>query len=396
MVVVRGGIGQNADRYELQYSNRLLNAHDLHRNTMTASPKTVVSDRAAALANNSALANTSGPAQLDDSARPGTRWQHALKTAVRDAATLGRLLDLPAEWIERSTQAGKSFPVFAPLAYVARMKPGDPSDPLLRQVMPLAAEDDPTPGFSTDPVGDWAAQREAGLLQKYSGRALMVTTGACAVHCRYCFRRHFPYGEAPRSLDAWRPALEHLAADASIREVILSGGDPLTITDAVLAELVGHIAAIPHVQRLRVHTRLPIVIPQRVNHELLAWLRGTRLTPIMVIHANHPQELDPPTCFALSQLVDAGVPVLNQAVLLRGVNDSAEVLATLCEQLVDLRVMPYYLHQLDRVSGAAHFEVPEAQGLAIVEELRSRLPGYAVPKFVREVEGQSSKVPMEA
>ncbi|MBL8827881.1 MAG: EF-P beta-lysylation protein EpmB [Planctomycetaceae bacterium] len=351
-----------------------------------------------------------GPRPVAGESQPVVRWQHALKTAVRDAATLCRLLELPPAWADSAgaettladdslpagttNPTGNAFPVFAPLAYVARMRPGDPSDPLLRQVLPLRAERDPTPGYSTDPVGDLAAQREAGLLQKYSGRALMVTTGACAVHCRYCFRRHFPYSDAPKSLADWQPALDRVAADASIREIILSGGDPLTLPDGQLGELVGRIAAIPHVQRLRIHTRLPIVIPQRVTPELLGWLRGTRLTPIMVVHANHAQELDPATAFALSQLVDAGVPVLNQAVLLRGVNDTVEALAALCEQLVDLRVMPYYLHQLDRVAGAAHFEVPETEGLRLIEQLRSRLPGYAVPRYVREVEGETSKLPV--
>jgi EF-P beta-lysylation protein EpmB len=353
---------------------------------------TVFKNTASNTATNAPLTNQD--AASAGQGQPIARWQYALKTAVRDAVTLCRLLELPAELADESTQAGNTFPVFAPLAYVARMRPGDPSDPLLRQVLPLLAERDPTPGYSTDPVGDLAAQREAGLLQKYSGRALMVTTGACAVHCRYCFRRHFPYSDAPKSIDNWLPALNRVSADASIHEIILSGGDPLTLTDGQLAELVGRIAAIPHVNRLRIHTRLPIVIPQRVNAELLGWLRGTRLTPIMVVHANHAQELDPATCFALSQLVDAGVPVLNQAVLLRGVNDTVDALATLCERLVDLRVMPYYLHQLDRVAGAAHFEVPESVGRELIKQLRARLPGYAVPEYVREVEGELGKMPV--
>jgi EF-P beta-lysylation protein EpmB len=220
----------------------------------------------------------------------------------------------------------------------------------------------------------------------------MVTTGACAVHCRYCFRRHYPYGEGPHGVDDWRPAIERIAADDSIHEVLLSGGDPLTLVDGQLADLADRLAAIPHLRRLRLHTRLPIVIPQRVCPDLLDWLTGTRLTPIVVVHANHPAELDDATGAALARLVDAGVPLLNQAVLLRGVNDDIDALAELSERLIDLRVMPYYLHQLDRVAGAAHFEVPEAEGLALIEALRARLPGYAVPRYVRETLGAANKV----
>jgi EF-P beta-lysylation protein EpmB len=292
-------------------------------------------------------------------------------------------------------RAARLFPVFAPLAYLARMQPGDVSDPLLLQVLPLAAELESPAGFTSDPVGDLPATAAPGLVAKYAGRALLVSTGACAVHCRYCFRRHYPYEGGPRSLDDWRPALEAIEADETIDEVLLSGGDPLTLADAHLAELVERLAEIPHLRRLRVHTRLPIMIPERVTDGLLAWLRGTRLTPIVVVHANHPSELgtddDDPVALALGRLVDAGIPVLNQAVLLAGVNDDADTLARLSRRLVDLRVLPYYLHQLDRVAGAAHFEVPVARGLALMEELRARLPGYAVPRYVQEVAGEPAK-----
>jgi EF-P beta-lysylation protein EpmB len=267
----------------------------------------------------------------------------------------------------------------------------DPADPLLRQVLPLGEEVVPQAGFVADPVGDDSAKLSAGLLQKYQSRALLITTGACAVHCRYCFRRHFPYSESPRSPADWQPALDRIAADPAIDEVLLSGGDPLTLVDAQLAELARRIADIPHVQRLRIHTRLPIVIPQRVTEELIGWLRGTRLAPIVVVHANHPQEIDEVAAAALSRLVDRGIPVLNQAVLLRGVNDNAEALIGLSRRLVRLRVMPYYLHQLDRVAGAAHFEVPIARGLELIELLRRALPGYAVPRYVQEIAGENHK-----
>jgi EF-P beta-lysylation protein EpmB len=274
------------------------------------------------------------------------------------------------------------------------MRPSDAADPLLRQVLPIDAESITATGFTADPVGDHAAELRPGLIHKYQGRVLMVTTGACAVHCRYCFRRHFPYEEAPKSLAAWEPAFQAIAEDSTISEVILSGGDPLTLVDPLLARLADRLAEIPHVRRLRVHTRLPIVIPQRVTDELLAWLCGTRLTPIMVVHANHPAEIDSTVATELSRLVEAGIPVLNQAVLLRSVNDDVAVLAELCERLVNLRVMPYYLHQLDRVAGAAHFEVPLQRGRELMAQLQSRLPGYAVPRYVQEIAGEEHKIPL--
>ncbi len=323
---------------------------------------------------------------------PPPRWQRLLKEAVRDPLELCRILQLPTWCQAAAVRAARDFPVFAPRGYLGLMRRGDPGDPLLRQVLPLAVELNDTPGFTADPVGDGPAMRSPGLLHKYAGRALLVLTGACAIHCRYCFRRHFPYDEAPRSLAAWEPAIEHIAADDSLDEVILSGGDPLTLRDESLARFVERLAAIGHVKRLRVHSRLPIVLPERVCDDLLAWLRGTRLTPMMVVHANHPAELSPHVEAALGRLADAGVPLLNQSVLLAGVNDDADVLTELCRRLVDLRVFPYYLHQLDRVRGAAHFEVSEAIGHGLIAELRRRLPGYAVPRYVREVAGESHKI----
>ncbi len=298
---------------------------------------------------------------------------------------------MPADLIAPARRAAADFPLFVPEPYLSRIRRGDPADPLLRQVLPLDAELDDVAGYSTDPVDDAAAKTTAGLLQKYAGRALLITTGACAIHCRYCFRRHYPYSESPGGIEAWTPALAEIAADASLDEVILSGGDPLTLSDGFLAELAARIGAIPHIRRLRVHTRLPIVIPQRVTAELIAALRGTRLATIVVVHANHPQELDATVATALAQLADAGIVLLNQAVLLRGVNDNAAALAELSRTLVNHRVMPYYLHQLDPVAGAAHFHVPVERGRELVQELLSMLPGYAVPRYVREIPGALSK-----
>lgn len=319
-------------------------------------------------------------------------WRQALRTAVRDPVELCRRLQLPAEIESAAIRASRDFPVFAPLDYIARMQPGDPRDPLLRQVLPLDEELVPVQGFTADPVGDLAAQGDGGVLHKYHGRALMITTGVCAVHCRFCFRRQYPYEDNPGIGDRWQAAVSQVAGDLSLEEVILSGGDPLTMSDGPLAELAGRLAAISHVRRLRVHTRLPIVIPQRVTGELLGWLRGTRLVPLLVVHANHPRELDANVEAALGRLVDAGIQVLNQAVLLRGVNDDADTLVELSRRLLDCRVLPYYLHQLDRVTGAAHFEVPAEVGRALIEELTARLPGYAVPKYVREIPGAPAKV----
>jgi EF-P beta-lysylation protein EpmB len=313
-----------------------------------------------------------------------------MRRAVRDGGELCQAVGLSPE-IADAAAAGQ-FPVFAPWPYIGRIRRGDPHDPLLRQVLPLEDENLAAEGFSTDPVGDGPATRSPGLIHKYRGRALLVTTGACAIHCRYCFRREFPYGDTPHSLSHWQAALDEIAADTSIHEVIYSGGDPLTLVDDFLAELTGRLAEIAHVRRLRIHTRLPIVIPQRINDELLNWLCGTRLQPIVVIHANHPAEIDGEVAESLGRLVDRGIVVLNQAVLLRGVNNNIEALAGLSERLVELRVMPYYLHQLDRVRGAAHFEVPIEAGRKLIQQLRERLPGYAVPRYVQEVAGEPAKV----
>jgi EF-P beta-lysylation protein EpmB len=301
------------------------------------------------------------------------------------------MLELGEAWLEPARNAAAGFPLFAPLEFIRRMEIGNPRDPLLRQVLPLGEELVDQPGFTTDPVGDLAARSAPGMLHKYRGRALLVTTGACAVHCRYCFRRSYPYSAGPRSLADWQPALDAIAADPTIEEVLLSGGDPLTIVDSQLAALARRLASINHVKRLRIHTRLPIVIPQRINAELLEWLRGTRLTPIVVIHVNHPHEIDEAVSHSLARLVDAGIPVLNQSVLLRGVNDDAAALVELSKRLVDLRVMPYYLHQLDRVQGAAHFEVPVSRGIELIDQMRRQLPGYAVPRYVAEIAGDESK-----
>ena len=316
-------------------------------------------------------------------------WQASMKSAVRDIKTLCKLVSLPER--VSAEVAATDFPVFAPLEYIAKMKQGDLHDPLLQQVLPTSRELENPPGYVSDPVQDSAALVSPGLLKKYAGRALLVTTGACAVHCRYCFRRHFPYSENALSAPHWEQALEAIRADNSLREVLLSGGDPLTLSDDRLHLLVQQLEAIPHLRRLRIHTRLPLMIPRRVTDHMLHWLTASRLSPIFVIHANHANELVDDAARAITQLQQAGIPLLNQSVLMRGVNDDIVALTELSNRLCDLGVIPYYLHQLDRVRGAHHFEVSIRRGRELVLEMRRRLPGYAVPRYVEEVAGESSK-----
>jgi EF-P beta-lysylation protein EpmB len=330
----------------------------------------------------------------DKSQTPRSGWQRSLAAAIRDPAELLRLLKLPEELVGPAQAAAGQFPVMVPRSYLARMRTGDPSDPLLRQVLPIGEELRPVPGFEVDAVGDSAARVVPGMLHKYHSRVLLITTGACAVHCRYCFRRHYPYGEEPRRLQDWAPAFEAIEADESIDEVILSGGDPLMLTDIRLGELMERLARIDHLRRVRLHSRLPIVLPERVTAELIGLLRGTRLQTVFVVHANHPQEVADDCEEALRALTGGGVPTLNQSVLLKGVNDDAAALEELSRRLINVGVMPYYLHQLDRVSGTAHFEVERARGLALIDELRRRLPGYAVPQLVEEIAGDASKRPI--
>lgn len=321
-------------------------------------------------------------------------WQQALAGAFTDLPSLLAYLKLERTPLPAELLAVQQFGLRVPRAFADLMRPGDPADPLLRQVLPLAEETDPLPGFSDNPVGDLEAQVIPGLLHKYRGRVLVVATGACAVHCRYCFRRHYPYGSGSASPRQWERILDYLRAHPDVEEVILSGGDPLMVSDERLAGWIDALTALPHLKRLRLHTRLPVVLPQRVTADLLKALTGTRLQTLVVIHANHPNELSPQVAAAMEALKSAGATLLNQAVLLQGVNDNAEVLAGLSERLFEIGVLPYYLHLLDRVAGAAHFEVDETQARSLHKTLLARLPGYLVPKLVREIAGESSKTPV--
>lgn len=340
------------------------------------------------------LAHQDDPSAPGDASLERTSWKKSLAEAIRDPSVLLDRLGLSADLIRDCGPAVAQFPVLVPESYLLRMEPGNPADPLLLQVLPVDAETIEVPGFSDDPVSDADARRRPGLLHKYHGRALLITQSACAVHCRYCFRRQYPYFSEPKRWEDWQPALEEIRGDGSLTEIILSGGDPLVSSDARLQNLIARLSEISHLKRLRIHSRLPIVLPERVTGELVQILKSTRLRPMMVVHANHAQELTGDCAEALALLVENGIPTLNQAVLLRGVNDSVQALHDLCERSVDLGVLPYYLHQLDRVRGAAHFEVPPEVGIRLIEELRGRLPGYAIPRYVREVPRAESKVPV--
>ncbi|MGI9470822.1 MAG: EF-P beta-lysylation protein EpmB [Rubripirellula sp.] len=341
----------------------------------------------------------SGPHQESD--LPPVDWQTAMKRAIRSPRELRQILGLedplpipPGTERSEPPKYEQDFGTFVPLEFLSLMRHGDPADPLLRQVLSVPAEGQSASGFTADPVGDLQALASHGVLHKYHGRALVLTTGACGVHCRYCFRREFPYQSTSSRSDDWRPSLDYLRENEDVEEVILSGGDPLTTTDGKLSELLTSIEAIDHVRRLRIHSRMPVVIPQRVTPELIERLAKSRLAVWMVIHANHPRELSANVLAGLGRLVDAGIPVLNQAVLLRGVNDEANALIELCRTLVNHRVQPYYLHQLDRVQGAAHFEVSVERGQQLISKLRDVLPGYAVPQYVVEEAGSPSKTPI--
>jgi len=330
-------------------------------------------------------------------------WQRQLAEAVRDPLELLALLELAPQQLGAGVTgatlaaAAADFPLRVPRGFIARMRRGDPRDPLLLQVLAQPRELAAVAGFVADPLRESAARDAPGLLRKYAGRALLVTTGACAVHCRYCFRRHYDYGadqqgDAPR----WSAALEAIAADESLDEIILSGGDPLSLGNGRLAQLLAQLAGMPRLRRIRIHTRTPVVLPARVEAGLIALLAPLRARLVIVVHSNHPAEIDADTAASLRALAGTCAVMLNQSVLLAGVNDEANVLAELSRRLFAAGTLPYYLHQLDPVAGAAHFAVSDAAALALHGELNGMLPGYLVPRLVRETAGASGKLPLTA
>ena len=329
----------------------------------------------------------------EKSSQPEQNWQQQQAEASLEPAKLITQLGLPTSMLKPAQTASAQFSLRAPASWLSRIDINNPADPLLRQILPVAEELQDSPHFSTDPVGDNEARPTPGLLHKYRGRVLLMASGACAIHCRYCFRRHYPYTN-DNLLTHLPAALEYIRADSSIHEVILSGGDPLSLSNARLASLLEQIQTIPHIKRLRLHSRTPIALPTRVDNGLLELLNNLKLQTVMVVHCNHPQELDETVLDALRALRQSGLTLLNQSVLLKGVNDDVNTLAHLSEQLFSAGVLAYYLHQLDKVKGAAHFEVSDAEAIVLHTTLRQRLPGYLLPELVREQCGTASKTPL--
>lgn len=325
------------------------------------------------------------------SRRQSETWQQTLREAIRSSRTLLERLGLGDHALAQQIDDAGDFGTLVPEPFLRRMRHQDPADPLLLQVLATRQEGETLPGFSADPLTEADYLRAPGLLQKYAGRALLMAATSCAVNCRYCFRRHFPYTENQGAQALPEAVLAALGADTSINEVVLSGGDPLMLRDNTLRTLIGRLGDVAHLRTVRIHTRLPVVIPDRVTAALVEILAETRLRSIVVLHINHPAEIDAEFAEALTRLRSSGAVLLNQSVLLRGVNDSADTLVELSERLFDNAVLPYYLHLLDPVAGAAHFDVCRQDAAGLVNELRARLPGYLVPRLVKEIPGATSK-----
>ncbi|MGP9466377.1 EF-P beta-lysylation protein EpmB [Halomonas sp. TP35] len=321
-------------------------------------------------------------------------WQQQLSNAVRDPHELCKRLGLKSEWLSGAHTGHTLFETCVPEAYLSRIAYGDTSDPLLRQVLPVSDEALTPGGYVLDPLEEADHRPAKGLIHKYAGRVLLIASPNCAINCRYCFRRHFPYSDNSPSRAQWQDALDYLRRSPTIHEAILSGGDPLAANDRQLAWLVGELEKIPHLKRLRIHTRLPVVIPDRIDNALLAWLGNTRLQKVVVLHINHANEIDQAVVEACTRLKEAGATLLNQSVLLRGVNDEVGTLTVLSERLFEAGILPYYLHVLDPVQGAAHFDVPDDEARALITQLREHLPGFLMPRLVREVPGEASKTPL--
>ncbi|MDC4743993.1 EF-P beta-lysylation protein EpmB [Acinetobacter baumannii] len=322
-------------------------------------------------------------------------WQSQLSDLITDPLELLNLLELSTDQLlSGAILASEKFKLRVPRAFVGKMNAKDPLDPLLLQVLPHHLELEEHPEFVTDPLGEEAANQLPGVLHKYKSRFLLTLTGACAVHCRYCFRRHFPYQENLPKNEDWLNIKNYIESNPDINEVILSGGDPLTLSNRKLALWLERLSYLKQVKILRIHSRVPIVIPNRIDEELISLLKNSRLRIILVVHSNHASELDDFTCSKLLQLSEHHITVLNQAVLLKGVNDSAQTLTDLSYRLFEARVMPYYLHVLDKVKGAQHFDLIPSEIDAIYQDVLASLPGYLVPKLVREIAGEKNKTPL--
>jgi EF-P beta-lysylation protein EpmB len=321
-------------------------------------------------------------------------WEKQIADSFTDPVSLLNYLELDTEAFLPDIAARKLFAMRVPRAFAAKMRKGDPHDPLLKQVLPSAKEFNIDSEFSMDPLQEQSTNKP-GLLHKYQSRILLIVRGGCAVNCRYCFRRHFPYQDHHLAKHNWQPVFDYIANRPEINEVIYSGGDPLMASDSLLAWLTDQLVNLSQLQRLRIHTRLPVVIPDRVAAPMLTWFTESRLKPVMVLHINHANEIDDPLREKLQKLAEKGVTLLNQAVLLKGINDRADIQQKLSEALFSAGVLPYYLHMLDKVQGAAHFDVSEQQARGIMDEMIKRLPGYLIPKLVRELTDQPGKTPID-
>lgn len=322
---------------------------------------------------------------------PLDSWQRLLSDTVDDATDLLTALNLPMSLLDGAEKGHASFALKVPKPYLSRIQKGNVNDPLLKQVLPLALEAIEQPGFTNDPLAEADANPLKGLVHKYHGRILLILSGACAINCRYCFRRHFPYQANQLGKAQWQSILDYIRQDESITEVIFSGGDPLATSDQRLQSFIQDLDAIAHLKRLRIHSRLPVVIPQRITDALSSLLSNSRLTTTMVLHINHAQEIDQQVQQAVKKLRAANITVLNQAVLLKGVNDQLEDQVNLSDALFDSGILPYYLFTLDPVAGAAHFDVDDQTAIQLHQALLTRLPGYLVPRLAREIPGRQSK-----
>jgi len=325
---------------------------------------------------------------------PRNRTGNQKRSIINNPLELLETLNLSTEQMSFSEKAVQDFRFKVPAAFAAKIQPGNAADPLLRQIFPVAQETHLTPGYSNDPLAEAAACTQPGLLQKYHGRALLLVTSSCAINCRYCFRRHYPYEDTGNNEEQIRQNIDIIAQDDSITEVILSGGDPLSLSDKRLARLISQLNTIPHLKRLRLHSRFPIVEPQRINSEFLKVLASSQVQVIIVLHINHAQEIGSDNKEKIAQLQQQDIILLNQSVLLKGVNDTIDCLEDLSNTLIDNKIIPYYLHILDKIQGSAHFEVSEQSALRLYKQLRARLPGYMLPRLVTEIAGETSKKPL--
>lgn len=329
----------------------------------------------------------------DSDTRP--QWKQQLSNSIVSVHKLLAILEINPSTLNLSEQANQQFSLRVPLPFVEKMTKGDPNDPLLLQVLPVLAEEEQSPGFSLDPLQEANANPVPGLIHKYKNRVLLIGAQTCAINCRYCFRRHFPYQENRIGSKDIESIIQYITQHTELDEVILSGGDPLANNDKTLNQLISQLNNIKHLKRLRIHTRLPVVIPARINQDLISWVNQSRLPVTFVIHVNHPNEVDSALTEAMAKLRATGNMVLNQSVILKGINDNAKTLIRLSEKLFEAGVMPYYLNVLDRVQGSAHFEVTEAEALQLTEQMMINTSGYLVPKLVRESAEIPYKMPIK-